>query len=549
MAGPRHGNASPYATAPGSEIWPLVSAATMAARDRYAVEKLGVPAELLMECAGRAAAEEIQRLPKRGPVQFLCGPGHNGGDGYVAARHLVLLGRAVAVSALGEGGRLADLTRRNRQRLTALGVEVREGGTWRGTPAVVVDALFGTGLARPLRGAPASIVRRINASRPGATVVALDLPSGLDAATGGELGVAVRADCTVTLGLPKLALAFEPGRSRAGRVVVAAIGIPAAGPGLGVDAELWRPPAAQRVLPARPRDGHKGTFGHVLLVAASTGKTGAAVLAAAGATRGGAGRVTIACPVSSNSILETHCVEAMTTPLPETPGGGLDGAGSDALLALAAERDVVAAGPGMGREAPTADLLRALVANHPGPLLLDADGLFPFRGQLAQLRERSGPTVLTPHPGEAGWLLERSARAINADRMGAARELAARSGAVVLLKGAGSVVADPLRHPIVNPTGGPNLGTGGTGDVLAGLIAALWAQGAPAREAAALGAWLHGAAGDLLARRMGSSGLLASQVADTLPELFEALRGGGAEGELFPTFASRSESPLALSFP
>ena len=321
----------------------------MAARDRLAVEKLGIPAELLMECAGRAVAEEVQRVAVSGPVLFLCGPGHNGGDGYVAARHLITRGRSVAVCAVGDPTRLADLNRRNRERLAALGVEVSRDWSGGGEPTVVVDALFGTGLRRPLAGTPASTVRRINASPRGTTVVAVDLPSGLDTDTGREWGEAVRADCTVTLDLPKPALILEPGRSCAGRVVVAAIGIPCSDSELSVEAELWRPPAARRALPPRPRDGHKGRFGHVLLIAASPGKTGAAVLAAAGATRGGAGRVTIACPLSSNAILEAQCVEAMTAPLPEeTSGGGLDSAAADTLLTLADERDVVAMGAGIG---------------------------------------------------------------------------------------------------------------------------------------------------------------------------------------------------------
>jgi NAD(P)H-hydrate epimerase len=391
--------------------------------------------------------------------------------------------------------------------------------------AVVVDALFGTGLDRAVTGAAASAIRRMRAARPATRIVAVDLPSGLDADTGQAHGVAVAADVTVTIGLPKLGLLLEPGRSLAGRVLVARVGIADAAPRIAIDGACWTAVAAARALPERAPSGHKGVFGHVLVVAGSRGKSGAAALAATAAARTGAGLVTIACPASINEVLEGKCTEAMTAPVADTPGGGLAHAALAALLELARERDVVALGPGLGREAETQKLASEFALRCAPPLVLDADGLFPFAGGgLGALKARRAATMLTPHPGEAGRLLGVSAATVNRDRVGAARRLAAEAGSVVILKGAGSVVADASGRVAINATGGPALASGGTGDVLTGVAAALVAQGLDAFDAATLAAWLHGRAGDRLAERIGTSGVLAGEVADELPALCRDLR-------------------------
>jgi NAD(P)H-hydrate epimerase len=323
--------------------------------------------------------------------------------------------------------------------------------------------------------------------------------------------------------------------------VIARIGIADAAPGVAPDAELWSRAAAAERLPARPRDGHKGSFGHVLVIAGSEGKTGAAALAARAAVRGGAGLVTLACPASLNDILEQKVTEAMTAPVADTPARGFASAAEEALLALAAERDVVALGPGIGREDDTAKLVRALCARIERPLVLDADGLFPFAGAPGELRARRAPTVLTPHPGEAARLLGCMNAEIARDRLGAARRLATETGCIVVLKGAPSVTARPGAPPLVNPTGGPVLASGGTGDVLTGLIAALLAQGVPAADAAGLGAFLHGLAGDRIAAARGASGLAAEELADALPEAAQALRAAPP--------AAAVPSGLAVAFP
>jgi len=513
--------------APNRDVWPLVDARTMRALDAHTIEGLGIPADLLMECAGRLVAGEVLRL-RRGwrpeaPVLVACGPGNNGGDGLVVARHLHLQGVPVRVWPVGEASRWQGEARENARRAEAVGVAFtsrprHEPGTF------LVDAIFGTGLARPLEGAAAKAVAWLNGARPSSFVLAVDLPSGIDADTGQQLGVGVEADATVALGLPKIGLALEPGRSHAGEVTVARIGIADAGPGVSAPAALWTRAAAARQLPARPSAGHKGGFGHVLVVAGSEGKTGAAALAAAGASRAGAGLVTVACPQRTNPVIEGLCVEAMTAPVPETAAGSFARAAEKLLLELAEERDVVVAGPGIGRVEETAELARRLAGAIDRPLVLDADGLWALGDAPSSLLGRRAATVLTPHPGEAAALLGTSAAEVNRDRPAAARELAAQSGAVAVLKGAGTVIAEPDGRLLLNPTGGPLLASGGTGDVLAGLIGGLLAQGCAAFEAAALGAFVHGAAADLLAARRGQAGTRAGELADAIPEALHALR-------------------------
>jgi NAD(P)H-hydrate epimerase len=512
------------------DAWPLVTAAEMRALDRHTIETLGVPGALLMELAGAAVANEAEALRAPGAAVFVfCGPGSNGGDGLVAARHLHLRGVPVhVVACAGPGGWRGDAGD-NARRLRAVGVPLHGGDVAPAPGAVLVDALFGTGLARALEGPAAAALQRLRAARPACRVVAVDLPSGLDADTGQPQGEAVAADVTVTIGLPKLGLALEPGRSLAGRVVVARIGIADEAPGVALRAELWTRAAAARRRPARPRDGHKGRFGHVLVVAGSEGKTGAAALAGLGAARAGAGLVTLACPERTLPVLAARQSEWMTAPVPEAPGGCFGRQAEKPVLELAAARDVVALGPGLGRSDETRAFVRAVTRALANPLVLDADGLVAFEGGLAELRARSAPTILTPHPGEAALLLGATPAAVNADRPAAARRLAAETGALVVLKGAATVCAEPGGALLVNPTGGPALASGGTGDVLTGVIAGFLAQGLAPRDAAGLGVFAHGAAADRLAERHGPAGVLAGEVAGALPDALRALGevGGG----------------------
>jgi NAD(P)H-hydrate epimerase len=516
-----------------ADTWPLVTAAEMRELDRHTIETLGVPAALLMELAGAAVAREVDAVRRPGArVLVYCGAGSNGGDGLVAARLLHLRGVSVSVVPVVDPSAWRGEAAENAERAHAAGVPFAAAREAPEPGDVLVDAIFGTGLSRAVEGAAAEAIARLRAARPAATVVSVDLPSGLDADTGQPLGACVAADRTVTIGLPKLGLALEPGRSLAGRVVVARIGITDAAPGVRPRAELWTRAAASRHLPARPRDGHKGRFGHVLVVAGSEGKSGAAVLAALGALRTGTGLVTVACPESVRREIAVAHREVMTAGVPESARRGFGSAAEKPVLELAAARDVVALGPGVGREEETRAFVRAVARALACPLVLDADGLVACEGALGELRARRAPTVLTPHPGEAALLLGSTPAEVNADRPGAARRLAAESGALVALKGAATVVATPDGALAVNPTGGPALAAGGTGDVLTGVIAALLAQGLAPRAAAVLGVFVHGAAADALAARRGEAGLLASEVAGALPDALRALGGeaGGALG-------------------
>jgi NAD(P)H-hydrate epimerase len=528
-------------------VWALVGAAEMRALDRHTIEGLGVPAALLMELAGRAVSDVVLALREDpgDPVLVVCGGGNNCGDGLVVARQLQLIGVPVRVAMLGPAPALRGDAAENWKRLEAVGVPV-EGPRWR-TPArgVLVDAIFGTGLSRPVEGVAAASIRRINSARRahGAAlrVVAIDIPSGLCADTGQVLGGAVEADATVTIGLPKLGLALEPGRSHAGEITVARIGIADEAPDLKPRAELFTRFGAGTLLPRRPADGHKGSFGHALVVGASEGKTGAVALAAEAAARIGAGLVTIACPAGLNDILEIKCTEAMTAPLPDTGERALDGRAEAPLRRLARDRDAVGLGPGLGQGAETAKLVRAVVVDLDRPLALDADGLNALDGDPGLLARRTAATVLTPHPGEAARLLHTRAAELNRDRVGAARALAERSGAVVILKGAASVIAGPDGRVAVNPTGGPALATGGTGDVLLGMVTGLLAQGLAAFESAVLAAFVHGLAADQIALRTGPAGLVAEDLAREIPLAADTLR--------HPSTMEPLHDRLALVFP
>ncbi len=522
-------------------VWPLVSAAEMRALDRYTIDTLEVPGEVLMETAGRAVLGEVLRqIPEAGEVVVACGAGNNGGDGYVVARHLHNLGIPVTIWPVFEPSKLGGDAALNHARAETLGVRFSTEPLL-GPATVVVDAIFGTGLSRNVAGAAAEALERIQAARPEARVIAIDLPSGIHADTGQPMGDALAVDCTVTLGLPKIALALEPGRSLAGRVLVARIGIAEECPGVVPGVRLWSRAAAGERIPERPASAHKGSFGHLLLVAGSEGKTGAAVLAAAGAHRVGAGLVTIGCPVSTNPVIEACCIEAMTAPLPETDTRELARAGEKALLEFAEARTTALIGPGLGRGRETQALVRDIALAISKPLVLDADGISAFAEDPGLLVERPAPTILTPHPGEAGQLLGAQAAELNRDRVASARRLAERTGAIVVFKGAGTVIAEPAGRILINPTGGPVLGAGGSGDVLAGMVAGFLAQGMEAFEAAALAAFVHGATADAWSASHGPAGLLASELAAAIPGTLEALRRAAS-----PTPSGAAD---ALDFP
>jgi hydroxyethylthiazole kinase-like uncharacterized protein yjeF len=515
----------------------ILSAEAMREVDRTAIEGLGIPSLVLMENAAIGVVDAIGEVFEEAEsVVVFCGPGNNGGDGLAIARHLAVRGYEVEVFLMtGRRGLRGDaevqlgICRRQGLHIQDVGSEgdVVEALEAAREADVIVDALFGTGLARPLDGLYAELVEELN-DLP-VPCVAVDLPSGLNGSQPVPLGPHVQADLTVTFAAPKVAHVFPPASDAVGDLVVADLGIP---PELVDDVEepggslhLLVGEELGDLLPPREPGTHKGDYGHALIVAGSPGKGGAAILAARAAVRAGAGLVTAAVPEPVLPVVDLGSVESMTLPLPAGGSGQIAAAAADRVLEAARGKSVLAMGPGLGQEEETAETIRRIAREVPLPLLLDADGINAFAGRAADLAGRSVETVLTPHPGELGRLLGVAAAGVQEDRIALARRAAAETEAVVVLKGHRTLVATPAGEVHVNPTGNPGMASGGTGDVLTGLIAGLLAQGLTALDAARLGVYLHGLAGDLAAAEMGEVGLTAGDLVDFLPAAFQELEG------------------------
>ena len=501
--------------------------------DRQAIEGRGIPGLDLMENAGRAVAEAAHRLTEgclQRPIVVVCGRGNNGGDGLVAARHLALMGRSVQVFLAAKAAEVAGDAATNLKRLvevslTAIEVDSPERVARACASAgLVIDALLGTGLSGEVAGLAGELIEAVNGC--GRRVLAVDIPSGLSADSGRPLGRAVRADYTVTMGLPKLGLFMFPGADYAGQVSVANIGLPgdliAACPSA---ADLIGPEWVRLLLPERKRTAHKGDFGRVLVIAGSVGMTGAACLCAEAALRAGAGLVTVGCPESLNDILEVKLTEAMTFPLPETYERTLDTRALALILELAEGATVLAIGPGISRHPDTALLVQRLVGRVDKPMVVDADALNALAEAPGLLQGEHAPTILTPHPGEMARLMGISTEYVQSHRTEICGTAAERFRSVIILKGAYSLLAEVGRPLTINPTGNPGMASGGTGDVLTGAVAGLLAQGLLPFEAACAGAYLHGLAGDLAAGEVGEAGLVAGDVVEALPDAIRQVAG------------------------
>jgi NAD(P)H-hydrate epimerase len=507
----------------------LVGSEEMRAIDRTAIEEMGIPGQKLMEWAGRAVADGVASLAgEGGRIVVVCGAGNNGGDGFVAARLLQKAGREVVTVALAPPDKVGEDALAMWKLAEEAGVPVAGFPALRDFPArpgdVVVDAILGTGLARPASGAFAEAIDAIALLRErGARVLSVDLPSGLSADTGKPLGPVVQADRTVTFAFPKIGLALQPGAGLAGEVTVADIGIPpAAADHVPVSAELLEEARARALVPPRSREAHKGDCGRLVVVAGSVGKAGAAQLALAGALRGGVGLVWLAARPEVLAAALPRRPEAMSAPLPGQ--GPISRSDLPALEAATAEADALVFGPGIPRGTETAPAIRQLLDRRPLPTVIDADGLNALAdhpGLVAGIAEHA-PIVLTPHPGEMARLVGATVEDVQADRVGIARRKAQEWGCVVVLKGARTVVADPAGPVAVISTGNPGMATGGTGDVLAGLVGALLAGGLRPREAARVGAWVHGRAGDLAAARHGERGMIAGDLGEAIGQVWSS---------------------------
>jgi ADP-dependent NAD(P)H-hydrate dehydratase / NAD(P)H-hydrate epimerase len=531
----------------------ILTADQMRAVDRLTTANYNLPSILLMENAAARTVEAIEK--KFGAMSnrralVICGKGNNGGDGAAVARLLAVTGAAADVLLLGRVDEARGDARNNFEIIRALAAsssqsrfieiesleQLREAAA-ANRPDIVIDAIFGTGLARPAAGWFAETIELINSLGEGVPVVAVDVPSGVASDAAELIGPAVRAHLTVTFTAPKIANILPPACEASGELIVARIGSPAELiAASGSQLNLIEEEDVARWLKAsrRSSQANKGDAGKVLVVAGSRGKTGAACMVGEAAMRAGAGLVTIATPESSQPIVAAHLiVECMTEPLAETALGAVSREAAERAMALAAARDVVTLGPGLGSaEETTRAFVRSMVIERERPMVLDADALnalVPWAEKIAG--SRAHPLILTPHPGEMARLTGKTISDVLHNRVEVAREFAILHGVILVLKGSRTLVAAPDGEVYVNPTGNPGMATGGTGDVLTGIIAGLLAQKTDAPLAATIAAvYLHGLAGDLAAARRGTRALIATDITAHLGEAF--IKAGGAAERL-----------------
>lgn len=517
----------------------IVTTDEMRELERGAAE-IGLPPEVLMESAGLAIAQEVSGWlgsAARRQILLLVGPGNNGGDGLVAARHLHDWGARVHVYLCTErrGDDPNYMIVRQRGITCTIASEDQDLanlGSILSSSDVVIDALFGTGKLRPLEGTFKEVLTRVREAkekRPGLKVIAVDLPSGLDADTGATDPSCVAADLTITLGYPKIGLFSFPGRDLVGQLVIADIGIP---PHLGQDivTELITEDYVVAMLPQRPRSAHKGTFGRVLVCAGSLHYIGAAYLACEGAIRVGAGLVTLAVARSLQPILATKLTEVTYLPLPESEPGFIDSEASKVLHEWLADYDVLLMGCGLSQHPQVMDFIRNSLLNMPPSLspalVLDADVLNTLAQTPGWWQRLSQDAILTPHPGEMARLSGLTIEEIRRDRLKVARDETALWGKTVVLKGAHTIVASPDGEAKISFVANPGLASAGTGDVLSGVIAGLIAQGLSPFAAASCGVYLHGAAGEMVRAELGDAGMVASDLLLALPRTIKKIKGG-----------------------
>lgn len=498
--------------------------------------RLGISAAGLMENAGKAVAEEIRRIlgqVEQKPILFLIGPGNNGGDGLVAARHLYDWGAYPGVYLLAErpsdDSNLEQIRSRGLTLINA-SEDISHGSLndWLSRSVAVVDAVFGTGKVRPLEDVLAKILSEVMAAkqrRLAMQLIAVDLPSGLDGDTGHTDPASLFADNTITLGFPKPGLFLAPGAERAGKISVVSIGIPES----LVDSipdEMITQERVRSLLPKRPLAANKGTFGRLLVVAGSVNYVGAAYLACSGAMRAGAGLVAAAAPASLYPILGSKLTEVTHVPLAETPPGYIS-----SRAAVSARRELknsraLLVGCGLGQNPSVTRFVKSflLTKDIPVPAVIDADALNALAGIPDWSIKLSGEVIMTPHPGEMARLTGLSVDTIQSDRINLAKQKAREWQKTVVLKGAYTVLAAVDGRCMVAPFANPGLASAGTGDILAGVIAALLVQGLPAFEAAALGVYLHGSAGERVKDRLGDTGMVASDLLTELPLAIKQLK-------------------------
>jgi hydroxyethylthiazole kinase-like uncharacterized protein yjeF len=508
----------------------ILTAAEMRETDRATSERFGVPSQGLMENAGRAVADFVlARYPAANRIGVICGKGNNGGDGFVVARKLHQAGKAVRVLLLTEPKELRGDAAQMFAKLPVPAVLARSSAELKQEAArtvfdsdVLIDAILGTGFRPPVNRLYAEAIAQVNASH--ATVAAVDIPSGADADVMGEqVGSVARADAIVTFTAPRLAHVF--GSLTPGTTSISSIGSPEEAVVSSLYLNLITPREIVPLIGPRPMASNKGNFGHVLVIGGSLGKAGAAAMAGMAVLRSGAGLSTVAVPKSILPTVAGFHPELMTEPLTETKAGSISLRALRSLDKLAEGKTVLAIGPGISRIPETSKLVRTLVRKQGLPTVLDADGLNAFADHAAELAGKDRSLVITPHPGEMARLLGSTVAAVQGDRVGIARTFARKHRVIVVLKGHRTLIADPSGEVWVNTSGNPGMATGGTGDILTGIVAGLVAQN-PKRilEAVIAAVYLHGMAGEVAREQMGEHSLVATDLLRALPEAFRRVR-------------------------
>lgn len=512
---------------------PVATAAEISTMDRITISEFGLPGIALMESAGRSIVGAMRRHfgelhNKR--VSIFCGKGNNGGDGYVVARYLRKAGSLPSVYLFAPAEQISGDARTNLDIIERIGIPIHSPGEWGPGPAcqsahLLVDALLGTGVKGPLKEELAHIVRAMNEHD--APITAIDLPTGVETDTGQVAGEAVRASATVTMGALKRGLCFSPGREHAGSVYVADIGFPREVEGSSGARTYWAAPEhVACLLPHRATNTYKNACGQVVVISGSVGKTGAAALSSEAVLRAGAGMAVLAIPASLNPIVEDLLVEVMTLPVAETKEQCLS---SEATAALAEHfdwADVIAIGPGLTTHPEVKAVVAWVLQNYPKPMVIDADAINCLSMKPEVLRESSQDIVITPHPGELSRLIGVPAKDVITEPIEVARGAAEEFGVTVVLKGGPTVVASAAGDVYVNSTGNPGMATAGMGDVLTGIVAGLMAQGLEGPEAAVLGVFVHGLAGDRAMDALGTHGMIAGDVLRELPAALDQLAKG-----------------------
>ncbi|MBI5848354.1 MAG: NAD(P)H-hydrate dehydratase [Nitrospirae bacterium] len=518
----------------------VVTAEQMRNIDRLTIERYGIPGTVLMERAGLSLAEKVRLLFDKKKAVVLAGGGNNGGDGIAAARNLHNWGWHVRVLLMLREDRLSPdcLAQYRMAKHSGVAIEFRKGVTEKDLHgALVIDALLGTGINKDVTSYMAEAIRFLNAAD--VKVVAVDIPSGISSDSGQIMGAAVQADYTVTFGLPKIGHILYPGAQYCGQLAIEDIGFPEEL--LSVDSlgcETIEKKAASLLVPDRPGNSHKGDYGHILVIAGSRGKTGAALMTAKACLRAGAGLVTLGVPETLLDVFQARVTEEMLLPLPDSGNGTFSSQAFDLIRHFLDTRaDVLAIGPGITASDETAGLLKLILETVTVPMVLDADAINLLSGRKDLLKTVKAPVILTPHTGEMARFLASATGGghkekdrngpeieIKRDRIGLSRTTAMETGAYFVLKGAPTIIADPEGRIFINTTGNPGMATAGAGDVLTGMLAGLLGQGMHPVDACRLAVYLHGLAGDAAAEAQGMHSLIASDIIETIPRAFLSLR-------------------------